>query len=88
MLLDERLVKAVDRAARKLGSTRSAFAGEALRQALKRIEDRTLEQRQRRGYVRKPTFPGEFDVWEDEQVWPDPPREGSHRSSVVSAPPW
>jgi metal-responsive CopG/Arc/MetJ family transcriptional regulator len=86
--LDEELVTAVDRAAKKLGSTRSAFAREALRQELKRMEVRTLEERQRKGYVRRPARPAEFDVWEHEQVWPDPRREDSQRSSVVSAPPW
>jgi metal-responsive CopG/Arc/MetJ family transcriptional regulator len=37
MTLDEQLVKAVDRAARKLGTTRSGFTREALRSALKEV---------------------------------------------------
>jgi metal-responsive CopG/Arc/MetJ family transcriptional regulator len=72
MTLDEELVTAVDRAVRRLGTTRSAFAREALRQELKRIHVRTLEEKQRQGYVRKPARRGEFDAWEHEQVWPDP----------------
>lgn len=37
MTLDERLVERVDRAASKLGKTRSAFTREALRDALARL---------------------------------------------------
>ena len=67
--LDETLVSAVDKAARKLKISRSAFTREALRTALKRIRDEGEEQRHRAGYVRKPIKKGEFDIWEDEQVW-------------------
>ena len=38
MTLDENLVKAVDRAAKKLRTTRSAFTRQALRSALKEVE--------------------------------------------------
>jgi len=37
MTLDEHLVKAVDSAAKKLGTTRSGFTREALRSALKEV---------------------------------------------------
>lgn len=67
--LDETLVSAVDKAARKLKISRSAFTREALRTALKRIRDEGEEQRHRAGYMRKPVKKGEFDIWEDEQVW-------------------
>lgn len=69
MTLDETLVSAVDKAARKLKISRSAFTREALRTALKRIRDEGEEQRHRAGYMRKPVKKGEFDIWEDEQVW-------------------
>lgn len=67
--LDETLVSAVDEAARKLNLSRSAFTRKALRTALKRVRDESEEQRHRAGYVRKPVKKGEFDIWEDEQVW-------------------
>ena len=54
MTLDENLVKAVDSAAKKLGTTRSAFTREALRSALKTVQVREMESRQREGYKRKP----------------------------------
>jgi metal-responsive CopG/Arc/MetJ family transcriptional regulator len=68
MTLDEELVAAVDRVARRLGTSRSAFAREALRDALRRVRVRSLEQRQRDGYARKPVRRGEFDAWEREQT--------------------
>ena len=72
MTLDENLVEAVDRAARKLGKSRSAFARDALREALARERLRNLEQRHRHGYSRQPARAGEFDAWESEQVWIEP----------------
>ncbi|MGH9369773.1 MAG: CopG family transcriptional regulator [Thermoanaerobaculia bacterium] len=72
MTLDEDLVEAVDRAARRLGKSRSAFAREALRDALARVRARALEEKHRAGYKVKPIRRGEFSVWESEQVWPEP----------------
>jgi metal-responsive CopG/Arc/MetJ family transcriptional regulator len=69
MTLDEDLVLAVDKAAKRTGTTRSAFAREALRSALKKILVSELERKHREGYRRKPVKPGEFSVWEGEQVW-------------------
>ncbi len=71
MTLDEELVARVDRAVRKLGTTRSAFARDALRMALERLREEELERKQRDGYAKKPVRAGEFDAWLDEQVWPD-----------------
>lgn len=72
MTLDEELVAAVDRVARTLGTSRSAFIREALRAALRRVRVRSLEQKQRDGYARKPVRRGEFDAWEREQSWVEP----------------
>ena len=69
MTMDENLVKAVDSAAKKLGTTRSAFTREALRSALKEARVRDLECKHREGYKRKPVKHGEFSDWESEQVW-------------------
>jgi predicted transcriptional regulator len=71
MTLDEELVKAVDSAARKLGTTRSGFTRDALRSALKEVRVKELESKQRDGYKRKPVRRGEFSDWESEQVWGD-----------------
>ena len=71
MTLDESLVKAVDSAAKKLGTTRSGFTREALRSALKEVRVKELESRHREGYKRKPITRGEFSGWELEQIWGD-----------------
>jgi metal-responsive CopG/Arc/MetJ family transcriptional regulator len=71
MTLDEDLVKAIDSAAKKLGTTRSAFTRQALRSALKELRVKELELKHREGYKRKPVKRGEFSDWESEQVWGD-----------------
>jgi metal-responsive CopG/Arc/MetJ family transcriptional regulator len=71
MTLDENLVKAVDSAARKLGTTRSGFTREALRSALKEVRIKELESKHREGYKHKPVKRGEFSNWESEQIWGD-----------------
>ena len=69
MTLDEELVAAVDSVTKQLGTTRSAFAREALRSALKKVKTTELERKQRLGYTRRPVKKGEFDLWEKEQDW-------------------
>ena len=69
MTLDKELVTAVDKVAKRIGTTRSAFTRDALRSALGRIRVKELERKQRAGYRRKPVKKGEFDIWQDEQVW-------------------
>ena len=71
MTLDERLVERVDRVARKLGKTRSAFTRDALRDALSRLAMLEKERQHRRGYATRPVERDEFDDWSKEQVWPD-----------------
>ena len=69
MTLDAELLAAVDKAVRQLGTTRSAFARGALRAALRRLHERSLEQKHRDGYRRLPVKRGEFSAWEMEQLW-------------------
>jgi metal-responsive CopG/Arc/MetJ family transcriptional regulator len=69
MTLDDALVQEIDQVVKRLGTTRSAFAREALRTALARVERQEMERRHREGYRRKPVQTGEFSAWEDEQVW-------------------
>ena len=71
MTLDDELVIAVDRAAKRLRTTRSSFTRDALRAALDRVRVRELERTHREGYRRKPVKKTEFAVWEREQVWID-----------------
>ena len=53
------------------GTSRSAFARKALREALARLRANELEEKQRMGYERYPVKPDEFEPWDPEQVWPD-----------------
>jgi metal-responsive CopG/Arc/MetJ family transcriptional regulator len=71
MTLEASLVREVDRVAKRLGTTRSAFTRRALRETLSRLEVAEQEARHRRGYSSKPVRRGEFDGWESEQAWPE-----------------
>jgi len=71
LTLDEPLVEEVDKAARELGTSRSAFTREALRAALTRRRIQALEEQHRKGYELRPVEPSEVHEWEEEQVWPD-----------------
>jgi metal-responsive CopG/Arc/MetJ family transcriptional regulator len=71
MTIEEDLIDEVDRAVRRLKTTRSAFTRQALREALQRLAARQQEARHRRGYAAHPVRKGEFDVWTKEQVWPE-----------------
>jgi metal-responsive CopG/Arc/MetJ family transcriptional regulator len=71
MTIEEDLIAEVDRAVRRLKTTRSAFTRQALRDALHRLALRQQEARHRRGYTAHPVRAGEFDVWSKEQVWPE-----------------
>jgi metal-responsive CopG/Arc/MetJ family transcriptional regulator len=71
MTLDADLIDRVDRAARRLKTTRSAFTREALRAALERVSTLQREAQHRRGYESHPVKGREFDGWATEQVWPE-----------------
>jgi metal-responsive CopG/Arc/MetJ family transcriptional regulator len=72
MTLDENLITSVDKVAKRLGTTRSAFTRQALKTALREIRMNELERKHREGYERKPVKPGEFEDLESEQVWVEP----------------
>ena len=69
MTIDEALLYKVDQVIQKLETNRSAFIREALKLALQRYEIRKLEERHAKGYAKYPVEKGEFDIWQDEQVW-------------------
>ena len=72
MTLDEGLLFAVDKVAKRLGTTRSAFTRQALKAAVKEARTSELERKHREGYKRKPVKRSEFSVWEAEQIWVEP----------------
>ena len=69
MTLEENLVEAVDRAAKRLRTTRSGFTRLALREALRNLRVKELERKHREGYVRKPETRAEFSVSEGDHAW-------------------
>ena len=71
MTLDDDLVESVDRVAKSLKTSRSAFTREALRAALEQHRAGLLEEQHRRGYELHPGSEDEFAVWEEEQAWSD-----------------
>jgi len=71
MTLDEDLVRSVDRAVKKIHTTRSAFTRDALRDALRKFNVSRLEEQHRKGYEIHPVNKREFSVWEEEQAWGD-----------------
>ncbi len=71
MTLDESLVNAIDKAAKRLKKSRSAFTRDALRKALENLRIAELEEKHRRGYENRPVQGSEFSVWENEHAWGD-----------------
>ncbi len=69
MTIDEPLLADIDHLIAELQTTRSAFIRAALQAALRQHQIRRLEQQHAAGYTKHPIQPGEFDTWQDEQVW-------------------
>lgn len=69
--MDTELLGRIEKRVQQLGTTRSAFTREALQAALDRYDEADLEERQRAGYRRLPTTPGEFSVPEEDFAWGD-----------------
>lgn len=71
MTMDNELVERIDQRAKRLGTTRSAFAREALRKALHRFDELELEERQIAGYLKNPPKAQEFSIPETDRAWGD-----------------
>ena len=70
VVLDKKLLKAADSAARRRKVNRSALIREALHEHLIRLQTRDLEEQDRQGYLARPQRAEEFRVWEDAAAWP------------------
>ena len=71
VVLEADLLKAADKAVRKLKTNRSALFREALREHLKRIDAAEREKRDREGYERYPDSLDQPAVWDRVADWPD-----------------
>jgi metal-responsive CopG/Arc/MetJ family transcriptional regulator len=70
VVLDSRLLQLTDQAARRAKRNRSALIRDALREHLRRLENRALEERDRQGYSRLSHAHDEALVWEGQAAWP------------------
>jgi metal-responsive CopG/Arc/MetJ family transcriptional regulator len=70
IVLDKKLLQAADQAAKRTEMNRSALVREALREHLRRLEMRALEERDRAGYISLPQAKNESDLWESDAAWP------------------
>jgi len=70
VVLDKKLLQATDKAARRTKLNRSALVREALREHLRRLQVRALEERDREAYSKLPQSLEEVRLWEAEAVWP------------------
>jgi metal-responsive CopG/Arc/MetJ family transcriptional regulator len=71
VVLDTKLLKAADVAAKRQKVNRSALIRQALEAHLKRLRELELEERDRRGYMAQPQREEEFRIWEDVASWPE-----------------
>lgn len=70
IVLDRELLKAIDRAARRAKQNRSELVREALREHLRRMEIRALEDQEREAYRKQPQTSEDTRMWEQVAAWP------------------
>ena len=70
IVIDKQLLRATDRAARQTKRNRSALVRDALREHLRALSVRAMEERDRAGYAKQPQTPVESLSWEAEAAWP------------------
>ena len=71
VVLDSKLLQAADQAARRTKRNRSALIRDAIREHLRQLEIRRLEEQDRKAYERFPVSDSEAARWESEVVWPE-----------------
>ncbi len=70
VVLDAKLLKAADLAAKRSKINRSALIRRALQAHLAHLRDLELEHRDRRCYIAHPQRSEEYRVWENVAAWP------------------
>jgi metal-responsive CopG/Arc/MetJ family transcriptional regulator len=71
VVLDTKLLKAADSAAKRQKVNRSALIRQALQEHLTRLRMLDLEERDRRGYQAHPQRVEEYRPWEEIAAWPE-----------------
>lgn len=69
VVLDQRLLRALDREVKRSRRSRSAVVRDALREHIIRPDLLAREERDYRGYARQPQTDTEVLRWESEAVW-------------------
>ena len=69
--MDESLVRAADKEAKRLHIDRSKLVRTALQRFLRDLRRRSLEEQYRRGYLAEPESNAEISEWEKAQAWPE-----------------
>ena len=70
IVLDKKLLRAADQAARRTKRNRCALVRDALREYLRQLAIRDLEERDRAGYTGQRQVKDESSAWEAEAAWP------------------
>lgn len=71
VVLDSKLLRATEAAARRTKLNRSALIREALRAHLKNLNIRDRELRDRKGYQASQPDSKDLSGWEAEAIWPE-----------------
>ena len=71
IVLDQKLLRATDHAARRRKQNRSALVRDALREYLRKLQTRALEERDRDGYAKREQAVDESFEWEAQAAWPE-----------------
>lgn len=71
VVLNAKLLRAADMAAKRQKVNRSALIRQALQEHLKRLRILDLERRDRCGYEAQPQQVEEYRPWEDVAAWPE-----------------
>lgn len=71
VVLDAKLLKSADIAAKRQKVNRSVLIRQALQEHLRRLHLADLEERDRRGYQAQPQRIDEYRAWEETAAWPE-----------------
>lgn len=69
LTLDDDLLDRVNRAIAQQQTSLALFMKESLIHYLHKLKIKEMEKQHKDGYSKHPIEKGEFDVWEDEQIW-------------------
>ena len=69
LALDVATLEELDKVTEEMGTTRTAYLRNLVRQALRQRRIKELERQHAEAYTRRPVQPGEFDIPEEDLAW-------------------